>query len=138
MIRGNHTHTHYTSLVSYCFGLYVSSNIDREREREEKERVQATPVTAGYTSYRLHRLLSFPITNVFHLFSLCLLVFYLSLIFSFLKKKTVFPTFFSLFYDFETTHFYHLYSVQHRWDWFIRINNNYYYRIILLLAGDIL
>jgi hypothetical protein len=90
MIRGNHTHTHYTSLVSYCFGLYVSSNIDREREKEEKERVQATPVAAGCTSYRLHRLLSFPITNVFHLFSLCLLVFYLSLIFSFLKKKQFF------------------------------------------------
>jgi hypothetical protein len=58
-------------------------------KREEKERAQATPTTTGCTGYRLHRLLSFSIKNVFHLFSLYLLVFCLSLILI-LEKKTVF------------------------------------------------
>jgi hypothetical protein len=58
-------------------------------KREEKERAQATPTTTSCTGYRLHRLLSFSIKNVFHLFSLYLLVFCLSLILI-LEKKTVF------------------------------------------------
>ena len=114
-------HTH-TSLVFYCFGLYVSSNIDREREREKKEREQATPTTTGCTSYRLHRLLSFSIANAFHLFFLCLFIFCLPRILSFLNKKNSFSYVLSFCYDFGTTHFYHLYSVQHRWEWFMLTN----------------
>jgi hypothetical protein len=77
----------------------VSSNIDREREREERKREQAMPTATGCTSYRLHRLLSFSITNVFHLFfSLSLHFLFVSFFLSFLKKKTVFPTFLSFFF----------------------------------------
>jgi hypothetical protein len=81
------------------------------------EKEQRTSTTTAFTSYRLHRLLSFFLPNVFHLFSLSLLFF------SHSWKKNSFPTFFPLCYDFETIHFYHLYSVQHRWEWYMRINN---------------
>lgn len=119
-----HMHTN-TSLVSYCSGLSVcllALTEKRERRREKGKRAG----DKRYESYRLHRLLSFSRTNVFYLVSLSLSV-------SFLKKKNSFlldVLFFFFLDDFGTTHFYHLYSVQHRWDNSTSINYDYYLRDI--------
>ena len=67
---------------------------EKGNERKKGKREQATPIATSYTSYRLHRLLSFSRTNVFHLVSLplSLSVFCLSLTFILQKKNSSLPS----------------------------------------------